>query len=236
MAGASLKQRTVREAENAVIVGPIVDTRLVESTGVFWRSCRYGPSSARSLSVGDADGSLSLTVPPELSNARPGRIGEFLAGRACAGLCLRDAGMEGEVGRSGRAPLWPLGVSGSIAHSNGLAMAVASTQWASVGLDCETLVERGRAQRLAPRVLSSADAHAKPRGWTLERYFTLAFSAKEAAYKAVAAQLNDTPGFHEACVLYVDGSQLELRFRERIIPIRFVFEDGLCITLVTLDH
>lgn len=75
-------------------------------------------------------------------NAVPKRLNEFSAGRRCAHLAMARLGFPGlpvTMGRD-RAPVWPDGLVGSIAHSETMAAAVLARRAdgiRSIGLDLE---------------------------------------------------------------------------------------------------
>lgn len=141
--------------------------------------------------VGDADGGGAH--PDELdavAGAAPGRRAQFLAGRACAHAVLQALGRDLPVVARGptRAPAWPPGVVGSIAHTAELAGAVAAPaeQVWGLGLDLEPLeppldvgVERlvlTAAERGAPRPAHALGPFASK----------IVFCAKECVYKCVS--------------------------------------------------
>lgn len=123
---------------------------------------------------------------------------EFLAGRRAARRALRAVGLDcGEIPRSGRLPVFPPGRAASISHSAGVAVAVARPPGAAVPLGCD--LELRPLPRAAARLVLRADEEellgqeeqeglsrfpARPAGtaWSV----TALFSAKEAAWKALA--------------------------------------------------
>jgi 4'-phosphopantetheinyl transferase EntD len=122
--------------------------------------------------------------------AAAGRPAEFAEGRSLAAQCLGALGRsDADVGRGReRQPLWPAGVTGSIAHSDTTVAAVVALappdSVLSVGIDVETVggvtpdmhgVLFTAAEMIA---LDALDEQAR-----VERA-TLLFSAKEALYKA----------------------------------------------------
>ncbi|MFG2310942.1 enterobactin synthetase [Streptomyces sp. NPDC048566] len=113
----------------------------------------------------------------------PGRRrSEFLAGRLAARRALRSVGLDcGDVPRAGRRPLFPPGRAASISHSAGVAVAVARAPGHDVPLGCD-LELRPLPAGAAPLVLRADEEHLL-RAWPV----TSLFSAKEAAWKALAA-------------------------------------------------
>ncbi len=109
---------------------------------------------------------------------------EFWMGRAAGRRALLDMGTEPHpITIAGRRPVFASGLTGSISHSDGAAVAVvaASTRFRSVGIDLQL---RPMPARAAALVLSSTELQ------TLtgeECSCTTLFSAKEAAFKALDA-------------------------------------------------
>ena len=199
---------------------------LLPGPGLFWRSCGFLRQEA---SLARHDG-VTLALPPDLSAAVPGRRAEFLAGRLCATLALRAAGSPGEVGRAGRAPVWPAGFSGSISHCGELAVAVVR-QGGGLGVDMEREFPAETAAEVAPLLLTPRDRARRPPDWSEPRFATLLFSAKEALFKALSAGLADIPDFTEAALERLEDGQAVLRFRGGCHTVLWAFRDGLCLTL-----
>lgn len=144
-----------------------------------------------------------------LSGLGPRRARELAAGRACARLALER--LERTPGpllaEPGGAPRWPPGVVGALSHTGSYACAAAADSRiaAGLGVDAERL---GRLSRRGwRRVLT---------GWEEGRLVTLpaarghelatlAFCAKEAAYKAVSSAFGVRIRFRHAAVRALPG-------------------------------
>jgi enterobactin synthetase component D len=130
-----------------------------------------------------------LSLGPEWSQAVTSRRQEFCAGRACAALALNHLGSADlSVGRAqDRRPIWPRGFVGSISHTRDFAIAlVASNDFASsVGVDAERTVSRLLRLEIEERVLSVNERSRAPDSLSPEEFFSCAFAAKEAVYKAL---------------------------------------------------
>lgn len=128
-----------------------------------------------------------ITLPPHLQRAVAKRRAEFLAGRLCARQALWHLNGRHEApGMSeDRAPRWPEGWVGSITHSHGWAGALVANRSAylSLGLDAEPLLGDAQAERLARRVLTTAEYERLDD--TLAFAVTLTFSLKESLFKAL---------------------------------------------------
>jgi enterobactin synthetase component D len=117
------------------------------------------------------------------------RAREFAAGRLCAARALADAGSrEVTVGISrDRAPLWPDGFVGSIAHSATFAWAAVarSADLRSIGIDSEPVFDERALREAGPRVLDASEWRLL-RGPREPEHATLGFSAKESLYKCLS--------------------------------------------------
>lgn len=143
------------------------------------------------------------------------RQSEFRAGRHAARAALAELGLPGRPIPAGadRAPIWPLGLIGSISHSDRLCLAAVG-RGRGIGVDLEP------AEPLEPQIhrmiLSPEDRGSE--GAVISGLETrLIFSAKEAAYKAqypLSRQLFD----FQTLAVTVQGDRFEARFRRDIAP------------------
>ncbi|MGR3782069.1 MAG: 4'-phosphopantetheinyl transferase family protein [Albimonas sp.] len=207
---------------------------LVPAPGVVWRACRFRPGPASEAVHEGPEGLVRLTLPDALARAVDRRRSEFLAGRLCAALALRALGAPEGVGRAGRAPVWPAGIRGSISHAGDLALAVAARGAAGLGVDCETRFSPALAAEVGPSVLTPADRAARPAGWDEALLCTLAFSAKEALYKALSPGLDDVPDFAEASIARIGPACLTLDFRGLRARVGYALGPERCVTLAHL--
>ena len=136
--------------------------------------------------------SLAFAPLPEaeaaaIAHAVDRRRAEFAAGRNSARQALAQIGFPAAVIPAGpdRAPAWPPGAVGSIAHAEGMAVAVAARteDMLSVGVDIEMT---GRVhEELWPHILTlpeTREAERRPRG-ERDTWATAVFVIKEAFYK-----------------------------------------------------
>ncbi|MEM7002712.1 MAG: 4'-phosphopantetheinyl transferase superfamily protein [Pseudomonadota bacterium] len=133
-----------------------------------------------------------------LGEARDVRKVAFSIGRYCALLAQEQLNLAPSIiGQNARAPLWPDNLSGSISHSKQLAVSIVSREPCGVGVDIETL---GRiSDKLLPTLFTSRELRKLE---TAPDYATtLAFSAKEAGYKAIAPWVGEYIGFQEAEII-----------------------------------
>lgn len=167
-----------------------------------------------------ADAHWSIALPKALLGAVPRRRATYLAGRACAALALHAAGHASPipvVGRDRRgAPVWPDGFTGSIAHTDGESLAIATSTDVLVGVDIERLMAGSTAEtvgrRIAPEVLARAYAGAESIDQALA--VTLAFSAKESVYKCLHPRVQRFFGFEAATVRAITDASIEVELAE----------------------
>jgi 4'-phosphopantetheinyl transferase EntD len=116
---------------------------------------------------------------------------EYVCGRLCARRGLIDLGtshLRIAVAPS-RAPIWPIGVVGSISHTDTFAAAAVASRGRlrSLGIDSERIVTRDVAAVILSECLREAEkaylSEADPNG--VETICTLLFSAKETVFKAL---------------------------------------------------
>ncbi len=182
------------------------------------------------------------------------RLLEFKTGRHCARHALRALGISGKpvLRGSDRAPVWPLGVVGSISHtgtrSDGwCGAAVASTdQFRGIGLDIER--DEPLDEPLWRIVLTPSEvarlraAPSPPRDKA--KVAKLVFSAKECAYKCQYPLTRRFLNFHAFEVLIEwNTRRFEAVCQEALHPDlpkgsalegRFAIERGLLLTALTL--
>lgn len=113
------------------------------------------------------------------------RQAEFATARACARAALTDLGIVAAIPKQpGGAPLWPSGATGSISHTKGFCLAVASVRAHAIGLDVE-LVHRMKPS-IERRILVDQERHDLDgiQDGTRQATVAMIFAAKEAFYKA----------------------------------------------------
>lgn len=144
-----------------------------------------------------------------VARAVPSRQAEFAAGRAAARKAMRALGLPSMAIPAGpnRLPLWPTGISGSISHSAGLALA-ALRLGLPLGIDIEP--DQGLEPDLWPIICTPDELATLPiehRG----HYVRQVFSAKEAAYKAQFPLTGALIGF-DAMTVRLSGIGFVARF------------------------
>ena len=140
------------------------------------------------------------------------RQAEYLAGRYCAAKTLSALGVTDTDVQSGenRVPYWPQGAIGSISHTAGRAVAVASLEnnYTGLGIDCEMLIRPDVAERIYNTIaVPSETALFKQLNWSKEWFLTLIFSAKESLYKALYPTVGVFFGFDSAEILHIGNGK-----------------------------
>ncbi|MFI9246190.1 4'-phosphopantetheinyl transferase superfamily protein [Streptomyces sp. NPDC053086] len=131
------------------------------------------------VAVTDEERRLARTMPPP-------RRGDFLIGRSALHRTVRAAGLTaGPVRCDGPRPRLPEGISASISHSRGIAVAVAgpADRFPTLGVDLELADLPVRAAHLVLRE-PERPLLGPPR--TAARRLLTLCSAKEAAFKALS--------------------------------------------------
>jgi len=178
---------------------------------------------------------LQESIFPEeatfIQKAVPKRKQEFFAGRLCARKALAEIGIEDFpllMGKD-RAPSWPPGVVGSIAHTEGYCgVAIAlKTDVESLGLDVECVEQVDRdtwkhfcTQQELSRVNSLPESQQ-------QKNAALIFSAKECLYKCQYQMSKEWVGFYDVTIsINLDKNEFEVRF---LIDVGSCFERGTCL-------
>jgi enterobactin synthetase component D len=167
-------------------------------------------------------------LPASLARAVRKRQAEFLAGRWCAREALRVCAPE--VAEAPVAigphhePLWPAGVVGSITHTHGFAsVAVARSQRArAIGLDAERVLRDEQVPRIVERIAGPGELTAimEATAYGAATALTAIFSAKEAIFKALYAEVGRYFDFRDAWVdaLDFEGGTFRARLCTKLTP------------------
>ena len=187
----------------------------------------------------------------EAARYTSGRRLHFELGRTCARRALKALGIAPVPipVRADRSPDWPADIVGAITHCEGLvAAAVAHRRdFIAIGLDAEP-AGRILDPATARRVCTTAELGAFPDHPSLPsgHWPTVAFSAKEAVYKALGPLVRRRLGFHEVelrfdaeaagfDVRYVGSPQPGMPDLRTAIG-RFGARDGFVLTAIVLPR
>lgn len=127
----------------------------------------------------------------DLKNAAPKRKAEFIAGRYCIKMASKELGIQIEslpVDQD-RSPEWPVGIIGSITHSNTLAIGCVGrvSQFRSIGIDTEEVLNKEIIENIKDTIsvqterdlISALDEDSQ------RLAYTVLFSGKESLFKAL---------------------------------------------------
>lgn len=152
------------------------------------------------VGLGWADPRLDHPLLPgeALSRAVPKRQREFSAGRAAARMAMGRPDLPVPM-QINRAPLWPVGICGSISHSDTACLAIAAptTLFKGLGVDLEPARPLDRV--LWETVLTASEVERLKHVPEAEKGMTakLIFCAKEAGYKAQFTTSEQMFGFDQ---------------------------------------
>ncbi|MEX2558079.1 MAG: 4'-phosphopantetheinyl transferase superfamily protein [Actinomycetota bacterium] len=169
--------------------------------------------------------------------------GHFVMGRSAAALAMADLGsVAAEILKgSDRAPIWPLGLVGSIAHTRDLAIAVVgwAEEFLSLGVDVES--ER---RRIDPRTARRVCTPEELLRFSVPNALLALFCAKEATYKALAPLGATRLGFKDVAYSPVGPGLLEGRIVSEEVDVgipktftaRHATTDGFVVAVVQIDR
>ena len=150
-------------------------------------------------------------LPLQLIHSVPKRKAEFLAGRYCAVNALERLGLiVGEIAiNPDRSPAWPCHTVGSISHTEDWAGAIAAPArfYRGLGLDGERLLNLEQAREVRGLVMDAQEDEVLS-GLSFELATTVAFSAKEALFKALFPTTREMMEFHDATIIRLAGPRL----------------------------
>lgn len=157
-----------------------------------------------------------IILPNNFSKMVAKRRCEFLAGRICAQLSLRQFGLTRctSVGvASDRSPSWPEGIIGSITHTSSIAAAciASSSTYKNIGIDSEVIFNNEIANSIKSELIISQELNVlKDKTLSEALLITLIFSAKESIFKAIYNDVGYIFGFD--CVMLIELSQYDMLF------------------------
>lgn len=224
---------------------------MTDSTDVRGALEEILPPFARAAVVGPSETPepLHRAEAPILSGrVAPKRRRDFEAGRTAARRALADLGVDPAspvLQGAHREPLWPTGITGSITHAHGWAIAAVAPSTAVGGLGIDLEHRDAWFPGLANEVAFGAELdHLRSLGPEEQRAATVAlFAAKESVYKAFFPRVGRYFGFEAASVRPV-GDGLEATLAEgldpswdpdRPIPIGLRWIDDLALTAVAVE-
>lgn len=163
-----------------------------------------------------------VPCPDAIARSVRRRQAEFFFGRLAARLAVQ--GVSGRVADipigPHRRPVWPAGISGSISHADGIAVAAAvqSEPPFAIGIDVERLSPALDVGALADLIAAPSELEilsSQRDGWSRQLQLTLLFSAKEAIYKAYSTSVPAMDDFRDLHLVSIGGSPDTLDFALR---------------------
>lgn len=168
-----------------------------------------------------------------LQNAVTKRRAEHLAGRIAACEALSLYGVKDFVPGIGlhREPCWPPGFTGSITHTEKIALAAViadrNSEHCAMGIDCEMMMSEQNARELADGIINMAERRLlQSCALPFPAGLTLVFSAKESLFKALYRHVGRYFDFSAAEVTQIKGDRLELTLVSPLGP----FAHGMTFT------
>ncbi|NOR63930.1 MAG: 4'-phosphopantetheinyl transferase superfamily protein [Rhodobacteraceae bacterium] len=186
---------------------------------------------------------VEQALPVSLHKAVPKRQAEYLAGRVCARQAMGQLNGPLTEVHSGtdRAPQWPAGYVGSITHNDTSAAAIigSTRHFAGLGIDQEEIMAPDLAQKLQNAILSPVEAALQPQAISFAVFTSLAFSAKEALYKATYPLIGQMFGFHDVSLQRITATHLHFFMQAETLPdwqlaVHYVLHPKSCETLLAL--
>jgi enterobactin synthetase component D len=188
----------------------------------------------------------NLDHPSSITEAMPKRKAEFLAGRLTARKACSDYLETPFLGQLAigpdRAPIWPIGVNGSISHcylpkGDGIAIAACCSIEQLIGIDVEVVFSGIQAVKLANLFTDHSEreiiASMKPDIAYLVG-LTAVFSAKESFFKAAYPNVQRYFDFDAIKLIGVKGNRLYFNLMADLSE-RFKMNDIIEADLITVS-
>lgn len=144
----------------------------------------------------------NIEIPQSIISASQKRQAEFLAGRYAAIAALNAMGVyTNQIPiAENRSPIWPIGIKGSIAHTDSKAITIVSNSvfLTEIGVDMEPWISKQVSKEISEEILTP-DEHELLHtfDYPFERLLTVCFSAKESVYKAIFGQIKWVTSFKQ---------------------------------------
>lgn len=118
--------------------------------------------------------------------------------------------------------MWPAGVYGSISHCGTTALAVVSRQ--PIGIDIEEIFSVQTARELTDNIITPAEHERLAEcGLTFSLALTLAFSAKESAFKA--SKIQAAQGFLDYQIISWNKQQIIIRLEDEQFAVHWQIKE-----------
>jgi 4'-phosphopantetheinyl transferase EntD len=182
-----------------------------------------------------------IIFPDTLRYAVASRRAEYLAGRYLAQQLLfkNGYGKETLLQDSRGIPCWPSGISGSISHTDKIAICaiMTSPEAGGLGVDVENLMVAEDAETLYQAIIDAEEhGYLKRQPLPFHILLTMVFSAKESAFKALSHR-HVIRDFHDIKLLSVSLHlrQFYCQVAGRIWRGDYLFEAGCVFTALHIN-
>jgi 4'-phosphopantetheinyl transferase EntD len=222
--------------------------KAIESSGLIIYRCGFGVKHYHDRFFR----LLQIERPASLERAVDKRKAEFLSGRLCAKHGLAELGVNGFVIGSDKnhCPLWPRGITGSISHSQSIALAMltSSAGVVGVGIDIESIISTKTMNDTKGMILHGNDEQwLRQTDGSPEMVFSLIFSIKESFFKAAYPSTGYYFDFDAVTIKRLDFDQqrFTLTLQQNLNPKltaglcfsgHFCFVDGQVLSLLVIRH
>jgi enterobactin synthetase component D len=181
--------------------------------------------------IDDLQSPLFAAEEPAVLHAVISRRAEFTAGRSAARQAMAALGHPAEpLPKSVEGPpVWPPGLTGSIAHGGGWAFAIVAPLVVAQALGIDLEVDGMLTPDLIAEVLTDTEqARIDP------ARATAVFSAKEAAFKAQFMLTGRMLGFGDIVIRYPSVGRFAAQTPEWVLTGRQTLVDGLILSVVMI--
>lgn len=195
----------------------------------------------------------NVVMPDRLANSVLKRRSEYFAGRYCAIKTLKRFGIETSFIDTGenREPLWPQGLIGSISHCSNHAVAVIdrSSRFLGIGIDIEDKISAKTMHNVQEQILDERELQIISRNPEEKAIlFTMAFSVKEAFFKAAYGSVRRYFGFDAVSIIELDRMANTVSFElnetlAEVLPKGMLVQGSFhilpneqVVTCITLNH
>lgn len=154
------------------------------------------------------------------------RQAQFLAGRLAAKNAIGTTSQTNHQVLIGehREPIWPIGLTGSISHSQQTSIAAIKrtlTSQSGLGIDIQSLIDAQTQTQISPTIISNDESVLIKNSVTRlseSLLFTLVFSAKESFFKALFNTVHEYFDFDVVTLINIDeqAQQITLRVQDTL--------------------
>lgn len=154
------------------------------------------------------------------------RKAELVAGRYCASRCLASLNTSSLIVgvNDDRSPQWPDGVVGSISHNATTAICIATDHpnILGLGIDVESILDEHVVKGIMDKILNSDEIalyeSRMHKQFSLDRFVSVIFSAKESIYKALYPTVKKCFGFDAVSLMDINDDQLHFQINYSLHP------------------